>query len=441
MLTELASFDGNEIVRGELVRPDRYRHLFAALSAEGPVVPRGGGLSYCAAGAGAGCRSVSSLCFNRLLAFDEATGKLVAEPGLRVGHLLAFAAARGWYPPVLPGHPMITLGGCVAFDVHGKSHRHGGSFGDCVRALTLFHPENGEVACSREVEPELFELTVGGMGLTGFITRIDLQLEPLRGGIVERRRIPVANLGEAVTVLREQAGKVDSIYSWNDLNRRRGSFGCGIVYTESFRAGPVRPTARFRSLSPEEPPRQTRLGIYGRRFTSWLTHAYHAGERLGSRISRLDLMTAAFPINGREAYYRLFGRRGFREYQMLVPMEVWDAVAQEVERLIAAQDLAITLGSLKLFAGRPRLLRFCGTGVCLALDTPATSSALELFGALDDLLGAHGGRLNLSKDSRVSAAVAQRLFPDYEEFRDRLATYDPGRQIDSALRRRVLGAA
>ena len=115
MLTQLASFDSQESVRGELVRPYRYRLLFDALQCQ-PVIARGAGLSYCGAGAGSGVRSVSTLLFNRILEFDSETGRLVAEPGLRIGDLVQFAVSRGWCPPVVPGHPMTTIGGCVAFE-------------------------------------------------------------------------------------------------------------------------------------------------------------------------------------------------------------------------------------------------------------------------------------------------------------------------------------
>ena len=442
MIANLCSFDRTERVDSELVRPDRYRHLFAALTADVPVIARGAGLSYVAASAGAGTRSISSSCFNRILTFDGETGKLVAEPGLRIGDLLTFAAERGWYPPVLPGHPMITLGGCVAMNVHGKSHCHGGSFDGCVHELALFHPDHGEIVCNREVEPELFELTVGGLGLTGFITRVELRLVPLRGGLVERRRLPVASLHEAVAVMRELAPTVDAVYSWNDLNLRGHRFGRGIVYAESFLAGPFESRTVYRTLAADR-PRRPPLSPYARPITRSMTAIYQLLERSARRSVRLDLKTAAFPINGKELYYALFGRRGFREYQMIVPFEAWESAAEEIARLIARHKVGVTLGSLKLFASQETqsLLNFSRDGICLALDTPATDAARELFAALDEVTVAHRGLLNLAKDSRVEASMVRRVFAGYDEFHDRLLGFDPRRRFDSALRRRVLNAA
>ncbi|MEE8606053.1 MAG: FAD-binding oxidoreductase [Nitrospiraceae bacterium] len=436
MLTQLASFDGQESVRGELVRPDRYRLLFDALQCQS-VIARGAGLSYCGAGAGSGVRSVSTLLFDRILEFDSKAGRLVAEPGLRIGDLVQFAVSRGWCPRVLPGHPMITIGGCVAFNVHGKSQYHDGNFIDCVESLVLYHPDHGEISCSREIEPELFQLTLGGFGLTGFITALSLRLDPLKGRSVLRKSIPVHNLLEAVQLLEAHCSDSDSIYSWNDLNRRGPSFGRGIVYVEHFRPETVEDRGRFRQLDPQT---RGRLGIrfFNRWTTGLVTRTYGLFEARRPRESLLNLKAAAFPINGWEIYYAMFGKAGFREYQMLVPRSEWESTVKDVERLLVNSGVPATLGSLKLFAGDTTLLNFSGSGICLTIDVPATKESLDLFARLDDLTLGVGGIVNLSKDSRLSAELVRRIFPEYEKFKKQLQSLDPKRRFDSALRRRIL---
>ena len=433
MLTELASFDRTETVRADLVRPDRYRQLFADLEAGIPVIPRGAGLSYCAASAGDGCRSVSSRLFDRILHFDSDTGRLVCEAGVSVGRLLAFAFERGWRPPVLPGHPRITVGGCVAFHVHGKSHRHGGNFGDWVRSLRLFHPDHGEFDCSPDTRPDVFALTVGGMGLTGFITRVELQLVPPAGGSVERRRLPARNLDHAVELMVEHAPDADAVYSWNDLHRFGDACGRGVVYVETPHAEPLPISTTFRSL-------EAGGGgpvVYRRWLTTWMNRIYGVKERWSPSPVRLDAMTAAFPIHHKEAYYRAFGRVGFREYQLLVPWDAWPDASREIRRLLATHRQPFTLGSLKLFDGERDWLHFSGRGVCLALDVPARPEALRLFEALDAVVADCGGVVNLSKDSRIDAELVQRLFPRASDLHRALRAFDPQRRIDSSLRRRI----
>jgi decaprenylphospho-beta-D-ribofuranose 2-oxidase len=435
MQTVFTSLDGTESVRAEWSRPDRYRDLFAALSAEGASIGRGAGLSYCCASAGDGVRSVSTDAFDRVLRFDEETGEITVEPGVEIGDLFELAVSRGWLPPVLPGHPRITVGGCIGFNVHGKSQHHEGNFIRCLDSLVVFHPDHGEVLCSRETEPDLFELTVGGFGLTGFVTRATLRLVRLPGQSVCRSRIAVANLLEAIEVMESSSDAADCLYSWNDLTRRGAGFGRGVVYSERFEPDPVpgRKTGYAR-----DPASRLPVPLLNRLTVPLMNRAYRWTEILRGN-SVLDLETAGFPIHGKEIYYALFGPRGFYEYQMLVPRAAWESTVADVAGLLAGSGIAATLGSLKLFRGRGTLLNFCGTGVCLTLDVPASPGARELFRQLDEVVLRCGGIVNLSKDSRLEADFVRRIFPEYRQFRERLEAWDPGRRFDSSLRRRVLG--
>lgn len=165
-----------------------------------------------------------------------------------VGTLLRIATDHGFYPPILPGHPRITVGGSIGFDVHGKS---GACFRSCLLELTVFHPTWGELRCSPENEAELFDLTVGGFGLTGFITSATLQLIPLAGRRIDRTRLPAANLLSAVELMECAAEDHDYVYSWNDLTRTDDAFGRGCVYAESIRAGDApQPPSRDHALNP-----------------------------------------------------------------------------------------------------------------------------------------------------------------------------------------------
>lgn len=436
MTVDLVSFDGTEACHGSLVAPDRYRDLHALLAGPGPFVPRGAGLSYCQASAGDGVTTISTRSFNRFLAFDPARLRLTVEPGVTVGELVRFAAGRGAWFPVLPGHPAITVGGCVGFNVHGKSQHDVGCFADHVVSLTLLHPDHGELVCSRDDNADVFELSLGGMGLTGYIATVTLQLGALPGRSVRRAARQAGNLAEAAELMRSLAagGADHTLYSWNDLNLTGGRFGRGFVYVESFEDAAPPSRVSYRGLAPGRRPG---LAVAGHRFPTRLINAgYATRERLHPDRLR-SVEDAAFPINGNEVYYRLFGRRGFREYQVLVPTDAWPAAAREVERLVAAAEAPVTLGSLKLFRGDPRLLWFRADGICLAIDVAAGERADWLFAQLDRVALDHGALVNLSKDSRLDADTVGRLYPGYEEFCRRLGVHDPKRRFDSMLRRRI----
>jgi decaprenylphospho-beta-D-ribofuranose 2-oxidase len=433
---ELISFDGTEACRSSLVAPDRYRGLRAVLAGPGPFAARGAGLSYCQASGADGVTTISTRSFNRFLGFDPVRLRVTVEPGVTVGELVRFAVPSGVWFPVLPGHPAITVGGCVGFNVHGKSQHDVGCFADHVVALSLMHPDHGELVCGPHDNPGVFELTLGGMGLTGYITSVTLQLQPLPGRGIRRAAHRVGSLMEAVELMRSLAGSGGArgtLYSWNELDPGRG-FGAGFVYDESFEATAPPSRVRYRRLTPG---RRRGPGPSGTRVASRLVNlGYATRERL--RPSHLrSAEDAAFPINGNEVYYRLFGRQGFHEYQILVPADAWPAAVPEVERAIAAADVPVTLGSLKWFRGARRLLWFQGDGVCLALDVAAGERARRLFARLDRVAMEHGALVNLSKDSRLDATTVRALYPGFDEFRTRLKEYDPARRFDSMLRRRI----
>ncbi len=436
MLTELRSFDGTESIQAEFVRPDRYSHLFGALTEGSRIIPRGAGLNYCAASAGVGIRSVSSLLFNRILDFDSKGGRIVVEPGIRLGDLYRFTVQRGWILGVMPGHPSITVGGCIACNVHGKNHRREGNFINVVESLTLFHPDHGEIICSPEHEQEVFRLTVGGFGLTGYITSARLRLERLWGSGMLVRRIAVPDLTETVRTMEAEGEGAELLHSWNNFNLRSEAFGAGFVYVGRSLENGVSDSAEFKQLSPEG-LRRLPVSAYAGLVTRAMLRAYSWSERLHCREKVVSLATAIFPPHGKEFYFGLFGRKGFREYQLLVPRLRWKDAEEALPGLIRRHNVPITLGSLKLFHGRAQLLNFDGMGVCVTVDAPEGEQTRGLFNDLDELTLAVGGIVNLAKDSRVSAAFAQRVFPGYEDFKARLAAYSPRRRFDSALRMRL----
>jgi decaprenylphospho-beta-D-ribofuranose 2-oxidase len=148
-------------------------------------------------------------------------------------------------------------------------------------------------------------------------------------------------------------------------------------------------------------------------------------------------MASVFPVVGKEFYFRMFGRGGFREYQVLLPAGAWEEADRSLRALIRRHGVPVTLASLKLFRGKTSMLNFEGEGVCLAVDAPEGPGTRALFSDLDELTISLKGIVNVAKDSRIGAALVRRVYPDYELFKSGLAAFDPGRRFDSALRRRI----
>lgn len=435
-VSTFSSFDGTERARARWFRPDRYRDLEGIMAADQMFIPRGAGLSHAAASFDAEAAALDNRFFNRVLSFDAQAGSVTVETGMRLGRLLSIAVERGWYPPVLPGHPAISVGGSIAFNVHGKSQFKTGNFGDWVKRIWLMHPSVGEVECSPTKNAELFGLTLGGMGLTGYISKAELQLVKLPGRSIEVTRHRAANLLEAVSLMESLSAQFPIVYSWNNLNLRGRDFGRGFVYAERFVQEGEEETKEFNDFEPPQ-RKMDRLGLFNGLTTSLVCRAYEVVDRLKAESRVTGLKAGSFPLNGKEIYFRLFGPKGFRECQCIVARDRLDKFVAMTESIIKRTGAPVALGSLKLFKGQTTGLNFCADGVCLAMDIPIGPWVGQLFPLLDDMMLELRGIVNLSKDSRAPADLVSRLFPEYESFRSRLREFDPKALCQSRLRRRL----
>ncbi len=432
----IVSFDGTKRCTVPVHYPASRAELVDAVQAHPRLSIRGSGLSYCLAGAAPSTPTLSTRGLDRILDFDEQAGTITVESGCTIGALLRHAVDHGFWFPALPGHPEISVGGCAAFNTHGKTQHDVGQFSDHIVGLTLLHPDHGVVECSSTSNPELFELTVGGMGLTGWILQLTIGLQRLAGASIRRKAHRANDLVHAVELMEANDRPGTHLYSWNDANRRGDGFGRGVVYEESFvdEGDPGRP--RFRQLTAERRGRLVPVPAWNRITTTLANRAFYHFETR-RRIRTLGALDAAFPINGKEGYFHAFGRRGLLEYQIIVPRNSWADAVDRVRQRIEARRACITLSSLKLFRGKPRHLWFRGDGVCLTLDGPATAATTRLFADLDRMAVELGATVNLAKDSRIDRDTTEQIFPGYREFAAALAAHDPERRIDSELRRRI----
>ena len=438
MIAPLVSFDGTEYCSTRLKAPDRRREMQRILGLPGPIAMRGSGLSYPNAGAIEGGTTVSARAFDHLLDFDPEAGLVKAEAGLTVGALLRFVVGHGFWFAVLPGHPNISLGGLVACNTHGKTQHDIGNISDHIAALTLVHPDHGVVECGPERNSDVFELTIGGLGLTGWIADVTFRLKPLGGQSIRRQVHRVRNYAEAVATMRSLDRPGASIYSWNDANARGQAFGRGLVFEETFvddRGGGSRST-RFRTLEADRRGSSVPFPLWGKLTVSAANRAYYAMNSFRSDRT-LPVLDAAFPMNGKEGYFRMFGRTGFREYQVIIPDDCFSDAVSRIRMAIAHTGACVTLSSLKLFSGPRCLLWFRGDGICLTIDGPATPTTTRLFEELDCLAVEYSAPVNLAKDSRLSAETVAAVYPEHGQFSARLREFDPSRRFSTDLSRRI----
>ena len=344
------SFDGGVVETSAWCRPDRYRAVEAA-ARHGRLIARGGGYSYAAASFGGGSVVVDMTRLDRVLRFDAAERLIEVEAGMRLEQLLRISAPHGLILPVQPGYPAITVGGCLAANVHGKNPHREGTFRRSVVDLTLLHPRLGVVRCDRETEPGLFELTCGGYGLTGIVLAATLRLEALPGYRTVVERVPIGTLADGLAVVHERTTTAAFAYTWHEGTPRAGVFGRGFVYVGQVLAGPLPQgdaVPRYRRLTAA-----SRIGlgvpVWGRPANRLLGSGFRAAERLRPSRVEMPLFDAMFPFAKRGAYFLLYGRRGLAEYQALVPHAAAADYLRALEREALRLGPPVVMASLKLF--------------------------------------------------------------------------------------------
>lgn len=389
-------------------------------------------------------RSYGDVCLNpggtawttrgldHFICFDPDSGVLECEAGVLLQEIQTLMVPRGWMLPVTPGTQFVTVGGAVANDVHGKNHHRSGSFGDHVRSLTLIRSDGRVIRCGPSEEPRWFAATVGGMGLTGVISRVTLSLRPVPGPCLAVESVPYDSLDEFFALADESERDWEYTVSWIDClakQGRRGIFYRANHTAASSCAAPPRKSLRM----PLTPPVSLVNRLTLRPFNMLY---YHIGKfRAGRYLEHYQPFF--YPLDGIADWNRMYGPHGFYQYQCVLPPEQRHAGIETILAEISRSKLGSFLAVLKTFGERQAmgLLSFPQPGVTLALDFPNRGEdTLALMSRLDSIVAAVGGRLYGAKDARMPRDLFESGYPEIETFRGFL---DPG--ASSALSRRLLG--
>jgi decaprenylphospho-beta-D-ribofuranose 2-oxidase len=429
------TFDGAVSLVTAHQRPDRYRHLEVDLGS-GKRIARGAGLSYAAASFGKGVVVQEMSAFDRLLEFDENGSTIRVEAGASLERLITWAEQKNLYLPVVPGYPLITVGGCVAADVHGKNPFRDGTFSDWVAAMTIFHPARGYQAVTRTNNANVFETTCGGYGLTGLVVDVTLRLTPMPAKNIRLQRVATESLTEAAERLREVTEEVDFAYSWHDGTARKENFGQGILFfgnwTDEPRATKNYPYSPMSALTRARWP----VSLWNRATARSANAVFRQlAARHATQVK--SAFDAAFPFARQTLYHRSYGRPGLAEIQVLVPDAGLTEFISELSAIVHETEPPLVMMSMKRFVGRRQSLSMSGSGMLFALDL-ARNAATNLFiTAIDALTIAVGAQPNVAKDSRLPAEIAARALPHYELFRGRVRELDPDQLYQSELSRRL----
>ena len=375
---------------------------------------------------------------NRILNFDPASGILQAEPGVTFRQLMAFSRPLGFQAPVTPGTSFATLGGAVANDVHGKNHEAAGSFAQHVTELDLLTPDGTLNTIGPARSAELFRATAGGLGLTGIITRIALRLSPAAGNAMTVRVQRLPDLGAFLAAL-DGACTATYAVGWIDGTARDASLGRGILET----AEPAADTLPARSERDLRVPfdfpgwalNPVSIGLFNQ--------LYFRGAPAAGRTRLVRAEKVFYPLDAIDGWNRIYGARGFHQFQNVVPFACGAEALRELLEVITASRRASFLAVLKRLgpgrapAGQTGYLSFPQPGYTLALDFPAGPGIGELYARLVAITLRYGGRVYLAKDALLDAESFRAMYPSWPAFRAVLERVDPERRLQSDMSRRL----
>jgi len=427
--------------RHDVARP-RWRNELPALIAEGRQAGRqllaiGLRRSYGDSGLNPDGAVIDMVGLDRVIAFDPETRLLRAEAGISFDALLRFLVPSGFFLPVTPGTRFVTLGGAVANDVHGKNHHRAGTLGRWVRRLGLVRSDGSTIELGADDQTGLFAATIGGLGLTGIIAWVEIEVVPIASAMMEVETIAFGGLDEFFQLAAESDDAVDYTVSWVDCLATGGALGRGIFSrARHAETGPlVAGESRFCPSLPIDLP-----GFVLNRWTMrTFNEVYYRVGRLKAGQATVPYEPFFYPLDALGGWNRMYGRRGLYQYQSAVPPDVArDATKAMLEAVSAAGDGSF-LAVLKTFGDTPSpgMLSFPRPGTTLTLDFANRGAAtLKLMERLDAIVREAGGRLYPAKDGRIPAEMFLAGYPRWQEFAHHV---DPG--FSSHFWRRIAGAS
>lgn len=397
-------------------------------------------------------RSYGDVCLNpegslwktryldHLISFDENTGRLICEAGVLIKDIQQLFIPRGWCLSVTPGTQMVTIGGAIANDVHGKNYHRFGSFGNHVKGIDLLRTNGERIQCGPNTRPDWFAATIGGLGLTGIILSADIQLSRIGGPWLQIESIPYSRLDTFFELADHSEEGWEHTVSWVDCLNAKSQRGIFL------RANSVQPCEEQRLFLQKKrvgSKRQKKIvmtppfSLVNPFSLKVFNHVYYFLNKRKKGCGITYYQDFFYPLDKLVDWNRIYGPKGFYQYQIVVPRQNGKEVITCLLKLIARAGEGSFLSVLKTFSKEQSLgmLSFPKEGVTLALDFPnRAQSTLALFERLDAVVREAQGRVYLAKDARMSRDLFESTYPRYQEF---LTYRDPG--ISSAMSRRLMG--
>ena len=439
--TCLSGWGANWRADCRLVEPSSIQDVTAVLDNAGTVA-RGLGRSYGDCAINTNKQVIGTTKMDRFLAFDEATGTLTCEAGLSLESIIEVFAPRGWFPMITPGTKFVTVAGCIANDIHGKAHHAQGCFSNCVESITVLLANGDVVVSSRNTNADLFWATFGGMGLLGIILIATIRLRKIETTYFHQKSISVNSLEEMLAALDEHDHTFPYSVATLDVMAAGARLGKGVLTVgdhaslsdlpQKLAVEPLRVSRPPKLAVPFDLPEFTLNPATIRVVNAVIQHIQASATPIGHYEAFF------YPLDKIAHWNRGYGRRGFTQYQFVIPFEDGPRQMRKILTTILSSGQLPFLNVLKRLGKESGgVLSFPREGYTFAIDFPVREGTAALLRRLDEMVIDAGGRIYLGKDSYADAVTFRTMYPEVDGWLRTKTKYDPLNVFTSNLGRRV----
>lgn len=408
------------------------------------VLGRGLGRSYGDGAQNAGGVIVDGTTAVGIIEFDPDAGRVTAKAGTSLDQLMEWLVPMGWFVPVTPGTRQVTVGGAIAADIHGKNHHQAGSWCNHVESFRLLVGSGEVLDVHRDRNPDLFWATAGGMGLTGVVLDATFRCKAIETSrlVVDTDR--AADLDAVMALMVEGDADYDYSVAWIDIMTRGAAMGRSVLDRGRFARLDELPSKfapdplRFVSNSLGSLPPIAPSGLINPLTVRAFNELWFRKAPARRRDAIMSITQFFHPLDLVEEWNRVYGPKGFLQWQYVVPDSAGEVVRSTLEQLSAAGVPSFLAVLKRMGPGNAGHLSFPSAGWTLAFDAPVGGAELgPLLDRLDEQVVEAGGRIYLAKDSRVRREHIPAMYPRLDDWREIRAKADPDGRFRSDLGRRL----
>lgn len=405
------------------------------------VIPRGLGRSY-------GDQAVNdakhvAVCtkMNHFIGWDEVQGVLECEAGVSLEEIITYFAPKGWLPMICPGTKFVTIGGAIANDIHGKAHHIDGSFVNCVNSFKIMLADGSTVEASRTENSDLFWANFGGLGLLGVILSAKIKLRKIETTYFKQKSIVIKNLDEMLEALEKYDHEYNYSVAWIDALAKGKKLGSGVLtlgnaakldeLPENLKKDPLKIHPKGKLSVPMFMPNFTLNGFTVKILNRLIAFVQNSPKNF------VHYEKFFFPLDAINNWNRGYGKRGFIQYQFVIPEENGRENVAKILEMIADSGCTPFLNVFKRMGDGQGILSFPFKGYTLAIDFPVTKNLKAFTKRLDAKVLEAGGRLYLGKDAMLDEQMFKSMYPQHKEWMAIKAKYDPSNVFTSNISRRL----